>query len=86
MHELYHINHHIAFHITQDVNFYITQDVNFLITQNVNFHITQDVGLLHNTKTETLCVILSINSLRNKRHRPLHNTRYITSLNTDFDI
>lgn len=70
MHELYHINHHIAFHITQDVN----------------FHITQDVGLLHNTKTETLCVILSINSLRNKRHRPLHNTRYITSLNTDFDI
>ena len=76
MRALYHINHHIAFHITQDVNFHITQ--------NVNFHITQDVGLLHNTKTETLCVILSINSLRNKRHRPLYNTRYITSLNTDF--
>lgn len=66
MHPLYRINHHIAFHITQDVNFYITQDVNFLITQNV--------GLLHNTKTETLCVILSINSLSNKRHRPLQKT------------
>lgn len=70
MRPLYHINHHIAFHITQDVNFYITQDVNFLITQNV--------GLLHNTKTETLCVILSINSLRNKRHRPLHKIYHIT--------
>lgn len=66
MHPLYHFNHHIAFHITQNVNFYITQDV--------TFHITQNVGLLHNTKTETLCVILSINSLRNKRHSPLHNT------------
>lgn len=66
MHPLYHINHHIAFHITQNVNFYITQDVNFYITKNV--------GLLHNTKTETLCVILSINSLRNKRHRPLQKT------------
>ena len=69
MHPLYHFNHHIAFHITQDVTFHITQDANFLITQNV--------GLLHNTKTETLCVILSINSLSNKRHSPLHNTRYI---------
>ena len=74
MRPLYHINHHIAFHITQDVNFYITQNVNFYIIQNGNFRITQNVGLLHNTKTETLCVILSINSLRNKRHRPLQKT------------